>query len=51
MMMQIDDQGLLNKDPRFIAVPGSASSSVVACCSVHIATLLNLMQTEPHIKP
>jgi len=39
MMMQIDDQGLLNKDPRLIAVPGSAaSSSAVACGSVQIYT-------------
>ncbi len=38
MMMQIDDQGLLNKDPRFIAVPGSASSSALDCGNVQIYT-------------
>ncbi len=36
-MMQIDDQGLLNKDPRSIVVPGSASSAV-ACGSMQIYT-------------
>ena len=29
--MQIDDQGLLNKDPRFIAVPGCLLFLFASC--------------------
>ena len=43
MMMQLDDQGLLNKDPRFIAVPGLASSSVAAFGTVQIHTAKSLL--------